>query len=104
MFKRYNRRTFWSYAHVWLGRVVITLGMINGGLGLRLASDTRSGEIAYGVIAAVVWLIYVASIFIGERRKSRNRPPSYDRTVQMGQGRGNSTGSPRHREWYGKRT
>jgi hypothetical protein len=37
LFKKYKRRTFWSHAHIWLGRIIITLGIINGGLGLDLA-------------------------------------------------------------------
>jgi hypothetical protein len=38
LFKKYKRRTFWSHAHIWLGRIIITLGIINGGLGLDLAN------------------------------------------------------------------
>lgn len=84
--------------------------MINGGLGLKLAGNSHSGEIAYGVIAAIVWLIYVASIIIGENRRRKSQPPTYDKSMQMNQMRSDSEGSngqPRqqqHREWYGKRT
>jgi hypothetical protein len=69
-----------SYGHLWLGRIVITLGMINGGLGILLASDapaflsfkpTQGQVIAYGVVAGVMWLIWVAAAVIGERRKAR---------------------------------
>ncbi|KAF2995225.1 hypothetical protein E8E13_002247 [Curvularia kusanoi] len=42
-FKRYKRRTIWSYEHLWVGRIAITLGMINGGLGLLLAYDAPLG-------------------------------------------------------------
>ncbi|KAF2120175.1 hypothetical protein BDV96DRAFT_595747 [Lophiotrema nucula] len=78
-FKKYNRRTFWSYAHLWLGRIVITLGMINGGLGMLLAHDTgffvpsKGQMIAYGVIAGIMWLAWVAAAVVGERRRSRGR-------------------------------
>ena len=51
--------TSWSIVHVWLGRVMITLGIINGGLGLRLSADTTNGEIVYGVIAGLVWSVWV---------------------------------------------
>ena len=51
--------------------------MINGGLGLLLAYDaplgfapSRDQVIAYGVIAAIMWLLYVSAAVIGERRRS----------------------------------
>jgi len=70
-FKRYRRRTAWSYAHIWLGRIVITIGIINGGLGLKLANNTRSGEIAYGVVAGLIWLVWMAAAVYGEIKKAR---------------------------------
>jgi len=42
MFKKHGRRMVWSYGHIWLGRIIITLGIINGGLGLQLAKRTRT--------------------------------------------------------------
>ena len=60
MYTRKGKRTLWSTAHVWFGRVILTLGIINGGLGLRFAKNTRTGEIAYGVIAGVVWVSWLA--------------------------------------------
>lgn len=83
LFKKYGYRTFWSYAHIWLGRIAITLGIINGGLGLKLADSmrmsSRSGMIAYGVVAGFMWLLWVAAIVIGERRRKRasQDPPKY---------------------------
>lgn len=51
----------WSVAHVWWGRIIVTLGIINAGLGLQLSDNTTKGEIAYGVVVAgVVWLVWVA--------------------------------------------
>lgn len=35
------------------------LAVINGGLGLKLAGNSRNGEIAYAVVAAVVGVVYV---------------------------------------------
>ena len=78
-FKKYGRRTFWSYGHLWLGRLLITLGIINGGLGLLLATQTgygrpTTGQIAaYGVVAGVMWLLWVAASIVGERRRSAVR-------------------------------
>ena len=60
IYKKTPKRTIWSIAHVWWGRIIVTLGIINGGLGLQLSGNTTKGEIAYGVIAAVIWLVWVA--------------------------------------------
>lgn len=59
LYKTSSNPTGWSTLHVWLGRLVITLGIINGGLGLRFAADTTNGEIVYGVFAGLVWLVWV---------------------------------------------
>lgn len=76
--KKHSRRTVWSYGHLWLGRIVITLGIINGGLGMLLASDapaflafrpTKGQIIAYGVVAGIMWLAWVAAAIVGERRR-----------------------------------
>jgi hypothetical protein len=82
LFKKYQSRTLWSYVHIWLGRVAITLGIINGGLGLHWADSmnmsSKGGIIAYTVIAVVMWLAWVAASVIGERRRARelaNAPP-----------------------------
>ena len=60
IYKKHGKRTIWSITHVWWGRIIVTLGIINGGLGLMLSGNTVKGEIAYGVIAGVIWLTWVA--------------------------------------------
>jgi hypothetical protein len=76
-FKIHKRRTIWSYGHLWLGRTVITLGMINGGLGMLLATQTgyfvpsRGQMMAYGVVAGIMWLLWVFASVIGEGRRKR---------------------------------
>ena len=71
MYKKYPRRTMWAITHVWWGRIILTLGMINGGLGLMMSGyhqDTHKGEIAYGVIAGTMWLIWMAFAVRGHLR------------------------------------
>lgn len=82
MYKKHQSRTLWSYTHLWLGRIVITLGMINGGLGFELADTmnmgSRTGMIVYAVVAGVIWLAMVAAALLGERRRraaNAGRPP-----------------------------
>lgn len=75
MFKKHSRRVVWSYGHIWLGRGIIVLGIVNGGLGLQLAQRTRAfapssgAVIAYSVVAGVIGLIYLASIIFGEIKR-----------------------------------
>lgn len=38
----------------------MVLAVINGGLGLKLADNTKGGKIAYSVVAGVVGLVYAA--------------------------------------------
>ncbi|OAL36545.1 hypothetical protein AYO20_04161 [Fonsecaea nubica] len=71
-------RTTPGRVHLWLGRLLIVLGMINGGLGIRLASfspfqtdATSKAKIAYGVIAATMFLLYLVFVVTFEIRKSR---------------------------------
>jgi hypothetical protein len=48
------------------------LGVINGGLGLKLAANSKNGEIAYGVVAGVVALLYTL-IVVFKRKKTETR-------------------------------
>lgn len=72
-------RTWVGRVHLWLGRLLIVLGMVNGGLGIRLASfspfqsDATSNKagIAYGVIAAVVFALYLIFVIVFEVRRRR---------------------------------
>lgn len=72
VYVRKGKPSFWTMAHVALGRTLITLGIINGGLGLRLSNNTKNGEIAYGVVAGVVWVAWMAIAVIKGREKKRN--------------------------------
>jgi hypothetical protein len=48
-----------GFPHRSLGRSLIALAIINGGLGLKLAQNTRGGEIAYGIVAGIVGSAYL---------------------------------------------
>ncbi|KAK5044998.1 hypothetical protein LTR84_010146 [Exophiala bonariae] len=72
-------RTPVGRAHLWLGRVLIALGIINGGLGIRLASyspfqtdaTSQKASIGYGVVAGVMFLLYLVSVIAFEIRRAR---------------------------------
>jgi len=90
-YKRVGGRTGWSHGHIWLGRIIITLGIINGGLGFLLANNTSTGPIAYAVVAAIFFIGYIGATIIGERRRARSLPPKYEESP-----RGSGTASPRN--------
>jgi hypothetical protein len=50
--KNPGHRSVFTRFHIWWGRAVITLGVINGGLGLQLAGTSKTSQIVYGVLAA----------------------------------------------------
>ncbi|KAJ4163476.1 hypothetical protein LMH87_005200 [Akanthomyces muscarius] len=70
-YKRQGRRGALSHIHVWYGRALIILGIINGGLGLKLASAGMAFRTAYIVLAAVIAGPYFLSIPWLEMRKAK---------------------------------
>lgn len=62
--KNYKRQV-----HVWLGRLLLVLGATTGGTGLKLADNTTGGGIAYGIIAAIVVVIYIGVWFWSKRQQ-----------------------------------
>ncbi|KAL2168287.1 hypothetical protein VTG60DRAFT_206 [Thermothelomyces hinnuleus] len=56
---RVQRRGLISYVHTWWGRILMVLGVINGGLGLKLTGEEDGPVIAYSVISGVVFLGYL---------------------------------------------
>ncbi|KAK4178656.1 hypothetical protein QBC36DRAFT_99559 [Triangularia setosa] len=65
-----------SYVHIWFGRILMLLGIINGGLGLQLAQERNELVIAYSVVAGVIFLCYVlAKMFtvLGAQKRQRSR-------------------------------
>jgi hypothetical protein len=72
------------HVHLWLGRIVLTLGIIDGALGFRI-SETLKGphwdpafKIAYGVVAGIVWVVYVGIcvVWVELKKVPRAAPPS----------------------------
>lgn len=83
MFKKYFSRTLWSHFHLWTGRLCITLGMINAGLGFKLREQGFGSwkVVLYTACAVLMWVVYVISAIIGERRK-RRRTQGVDSDVE----------------------
>ncbi|KAI7256110.1 hypothetical protein KC343_g4265 [Hortaea werneckii] len=72
-FRKYQQQSIIGVAHAWSARLMITLAIINGGLGLALAGGHEAGTyVAYGVVTAVIWISWVGFTIISIRRESRN--------------------------------
>ena len=92
-----SRNALLATTHTWLGRILIILGVINGGLGIRLAGPiTGDGddptwlESTYIVLAVIIAAIYIFIIVLAnfrERRRDVNEGNTFDeaarRTMDM---------------------
>jgi hypothetical protein len=75
-FHKTGGKSVFAYLHRWLGRCLITLGIINAGLGFRLTGIGLSiapvgAVIAYGVVAGIVGLAYALIVVLLPLRKRR---------------------------------
>ncbi|KPM33957.1 hypothetical protein AK830_g12614 [Neonectria ditissima] len=69
---KHQQRGLMSHVHVWSGRILIILGIVNGGLGLQLAGTSQRFVIAYSVVAAIMSVLYVSgSVFGGLQKRHR---------------------------------
>lgn len=72
LYKKQGRPNIATLPHVFWGRAVVTLGIINGGLGLQLSGNTKKGEIAYGVLAGIMWVLWMSVILLSFLKTRRN--------------------------------
>ncbi|KAM7197224.1 hypothetical protein V8F33_005652, partial [Rhypophila sp. PSN 637] len=70
-YKRLMRRQVWSYLHIFNGRIAVTVGIINGGLGLNLANASDYRKRVYIIVAAVMWGLWMAVAIISEIIRAR---------------------------------
>ncbi|KAF5025282.1 hypothetical protein F66182_2615 [Fusarium sp. NRRL 66182] len=69
-FVNHGKRGIVSHVHIWFGRALLIIGIVNGGLGLQLASSSMGYIIAYSVIAGIAALLYIGGAFLGGMRKT----------------------------------
>jgi hypothetical protein len=75
-FHKTGGKSAFAYLHRWLGRCLITLGIINAGLGFRLTGIGLSiapvgAVIAYSVVAGIIGLGYALIVVLLPLRKRR---------------------------------
>jgi hypothetical protein len=66
-YRKTGGKSIFAFLHRWLGRAMIILGMINGGLGFQLAGigtilAPNKCIIAYSVVAGVVSIVYLFTV------------------------------------------
>lgn len=71
LYRKTGGRTAVSHIHTWFGRIVLICAAVNGGLGLKLAANTKAGEIVFGVIAGVIALLYTLTVLV-KRKSGKN--------------------------------
>lgn len=80
-FRRTGRRTGFSYGHLFLGVPLVTLGAINGGLGLQLSDEPGMYYIPYAVLASLVWVTWMSVSSVSQyRRRSLSEYPKPGRS------------------------
>ncbi|KAK2596736.1 hypothetical protein QQS21_006191 [Conoideocrella luteorostrata] len=82
-FLKHKKRGPISYAHIWYGRLLIVLGMINGGLGLQLAGLDGPFVITYCTILGIFAALYLGSMVIGVLRKRRAATPGSQSSMEQ---------------------
>lgn len=58
--------------HIWLGRFLLLLGIINGGLGLKQAEASHDVKVGYAIVAAVSGCIWIFFVLFGAWRKRKD--------------------------------
>jgi hypothetical protein len=84
-FKETGKRHAASYSHLFIGRVCISLGIANGGLGLWLAGAPAKYKIAYVVVAVATWTLWMLTAVWTERQLWKKRAKSRRRKLREGE-------------------
>ncbi|KAL2847493.1 hypothetical protein BJY01DRAFT_212446 [Aspergillus pseudoustus] len=80
-FRKTREKSAYAYIHRWFGRIMILLGIINGGLGIMLVGIGEPGNpktvvVVYSALAGVVVLIYIAILVLWPALRARRKGES----------------------------
>jgi len=87
-YKAMGRRTLVSWAHIWTGKTVVFVGLVDAVLGAALASETALA-IGLGVVGLLIYVGMTAAAYIFTRPKRSQRGPA---PYTFGADSGNSSG------------
>jgi len=77
-FRRTGGRSPMGHFHRWLGRIIVALGVVNGGLGfmqsgpLGSENEPHYAVILYSCVAGVIFLIYLSILFMSNAAAGRS--------------------------------
>lgn len=75
----------WSYLHLFNGRIAITAGIINGGLGLYIAHEAKKWIGVYAAVGGFMWAFWMSiAIWAEARRRQRNAKVEEEAAVKGG--------------------
>ncbi|KGO44401.1 Cytochrome b561/ferric reductase transmembrane [Penicillium expansum] len=104
LFRKTQQKTKWAYAHRWQGRIMLGLGVVNGGIGLNLSrsgsGDSRGALIGYGVVTGIVYVGYFGILafkaFNARQNPQGDKSDIPERAVRTGTEEHNLTEIPAH--------
>jgi len=86
LYKKTGGANVATYPHIWWGRAIVTLGIINGGFGLQLSDNTTKGEVAYAIVASVMWTLWMVVIVFSFAKARRTAEKQGIYAVEMRNG------------------
>jgi hypothetical protein len=92
LYKARGNPNIFTQPHIWWGRIFVTVGIINGGLGLQLTGGSTAMEFAYTAVSSVVWVAWMAVAFMAwKTKRAAARDGSISgRSDRLGKGRDGS--------------
>ncbi|RYP92813.1 hypothetical protein DL770_001093 [Monosporascus sp. CRB-9-2] len=98
---QHKRRGIISHVHIWYGRALMLMGVVNGGIGIRWATDgeVRGSPlmIAYSVVAAGMAIIYLGAKGFGVARRRRREGATTDTSASSVDENGQAAKAERRR-------
>lgn len=84
-YHRTGGRTIFGVMHRWLGRSMILLGIVNGGLGWQMTRK-ESAYAPYGIVAGIVFLIYISVLVFAWYRSGQPKDIEDEKMGRQGRG------------------
>lgn len=72
-----------TYLHLWWGRILITVGIVNGYFGLVLADNSMGIKIAYASVAGVIWVVWMGLSLLTWMRGRGEKKPEKPTIIRM---------------------
>ncbi|KAG8428288.1 hypothetical protein J3459_004062 [Metarhizium acridum] len=72
-FLKHGNRGPVSHVHIWYGRIIMILGIVNGGIGLQFAGASSRFVVTYAIVATMVSVMYLAGMSFGIIKRKRQQ-------------------------------